>query len=831
MPIIKTIHVSYELEQFFKLFFQMVLLNAFVRNGFCPTIVRDGRKIKLMEIKHLGLRFLTSNAYFNNSNEYELANQYGVKFQQVFFPNKFCTIENFDYDGEVPTLQFFLSSLDSKEEKKLKTEYVSDLNKIDYKWNFKKELEQFCEQKLFLLTCACLKFIKDSIEFQLELKNTDFPSLTLIHPFGFPLCTLSGFVYKLYKVLILNNFPMYIVKNEFGISTRNVSLIEYEWVSMMEHFFPEKELISAFNNNLGQKYFKEAVPDLYSPITKQAFFFHGCVFHGHFDNCSINPNAGKDTLTPFGKTYEQINTEDSVKLANLLANNSDNVNEIIIQWECRYRQLKTSQEIQTFLTDNFKPHPLYRLKPRTCVRGSFFDNYALCWSKEEFPNENMYFLDINGLYSYCAIKYKYMIGKYKTLIGKDLTNLSLNNNQFFYNNRRLMGSILLTILPPKNLFHPFLMYRNKKGKTINTLCAACCETENKVCKHSDKQRALTSTYMISEIEFALTLNYKILNIHECHIYEESDYILRDFVKILNFFKTKYSNLKKNSDLTNGDYLDFLNNEMELKEPFLLSERNVSPNVQKRTFYKLMANALFGKFQQKNNKNQLLFVNKHADLENIYNSGNEILDLFCINDKICQVEVTPNVLKLPPNKKGNCYIGAQITAYARQTIYSHLLTLSSIGSFIYQIDCDSLLFSLPLNQKIPLKISDAVGHFKHEISGEILNYYSLGPKNYTITFKNNSKIETISRVRGLSLNNSLNEVNLNSDLFKYYINQFLNKNSEKCVLNQFRKKGNFKRLKIESNLERITFSNELVKRRTVNAKTKNYATYPLGYSEN
>ena len=111
MPIIKTIHVSYELEQFFKLFFQMVLLNAFVRNGFCPTIVRDGRKIKLMEIKHLGLRFLTSNAYFNNSNEYELANQYGVKFQQVFFPNKFCTIENFDYDGEVPTLQFFLSSL------------------------------------------------------------------------------------------------------------------------------------------------------------------------------------------------------------------------------------------------------------------------------------------------------------------------------------------------------------------------------------------------------------------------------------------------------------------------------------------------------------------------------------------------------------------------------------------------------------------------------------------------------------------------------------------------------------------------------------------------
>ena len=167
----------------------MILLNAFVRNGFCPTIVRDGRKIKLMEIKNLGLRFLTSNAYFNN-NEYELASQYDIKYEQVFFPKKFCTIENFDYEGEVPSLQLFISSLDTTEDRTKKTNYVALLQNTKYKWNLKKEIQQYCEQKLFLLTLSCLKFIKDTIEFQVELRKTQFPTLKIIHPFGFPLCTL-----------------------------------------------------------------------------------------------------------------------------------------------------------------------------------------------------------------------------------------------------------------------------------------------------------------------------------------------------------------------------------------------------------------------------------------------------------------------------------------------------------------------------------------------------------------------------------------------------------------------------------------------------------------
>ena len=156
--------------------------------------------------------------------------------------------------------------------------------------------------------------------------------------------------------------------------------------------------------------------------------------------------------------------------------------------------------------------------------------------KKLFPSENLYFLDINGLYSYCAINFPYMIKKYVILIGRTLEKLTLTNNSYFYNSKKCFGSMLVTILPPQNLLFPFLLYRTKSGQTVNTLCRTCAEKKTKNCIHTDLDRALISCYMISEIEFALSLDYKVLAIHECHIYQKSDYILKDFVQHLNFFK-------------------------------------------------------------------------------------------------------------------------------------------------------------------------------------------------------------------------------------------------------------------------------------------------------
>ncbi len=807
----------------------MAILRSFVKNGFCPVLVRNGRRILVLEIKSLNIRFITSNSYFEG-NEYELANQYCLTYTQHFFPKQFLRPENFNYQGQVPEYNFFESIYDNSTNKINKKLFVQLFKNLNFKWNFQKELITYSEQKLLLLTLSCLKFLEDSYLFQLQLsnrcKNVNF---VFLNPFSYPLCSLGGFVFKLFKLYYLNKENIFSVQNEYGISSKNVSKIEYEWASLMDYKYPEKEFLFAFNNKFGQKFFKEAVPDLYSPITKQAYFFNGCIFHGHFENCLINPDANENSKNPFGKSFKDLNEQFFKKMCNLLINNNE-VEEVIIQWECIYRKERQTEYVKIFLEREFKIHPLIRLRPRSCVRGAFFDTYALRWSKKLFPEEKMYFIDVNGLYSFCAIKYKYMTGKYYVAIGKDINNISLINKQFCYKNTPIMGSMLVTIVPPKDLFFPFLLYRTKNGKTLNTLCSKCCETECKVCNHNDNDRAITACYMISEIEFALELNYKLISIHECHYYESFDYILKDFVQILNFFKTQNSDCLKFCKTKNDkiNYCKFLNTEMDNQKPYFLTPSNISFNKPQRTFFKVMANALFGKLEQKNNQTKTLFVSNQSDLEAIFFSENQIDDIFCINENICQVQVSANELKLKPNRKSNCYIGAQVTAYARATIYSHIQTLLQNSAKIYRVDCDSIIFALEKTQKIPIILSEAVGHFKLEIEGEIESFYSLGPKNYSLTFKTkNDQYETICKVSGLSISNSLQKDILNDQLYEFYLSQFLKDQKESIFVTQQRTTGNFKKLKVSSHIENIVFSNNLSQRRFV-SHSLNYVTFPFGY---
>ena len=48
------------------------------------------------------------------------------------------------------------------------------------------------------------------------------------------------------------------------------------------------------------------------------------------------------------------------------------------------------------------------------------------------------------------------------------------------------------------------------------------------------------------------------------------------------------------------------------------------------------------------------------------------------------------------------------------------------------------------------------------------------------------------------------------------------------MKQFRRKADFKKLQICSQIERITFSNDLSKRRTIDFSTRNFSTLPYGY---
>ena len=268
--------------------------------------------------------------------------------------------------------------------------------------------------------------------------------------------------------------------------------------------------------------------------------------------------------------------------------------------------------------------------------------------------------------------------------------------------------------------------------------------------------------------------------------------------------------------------------MELEAPFNLTPQNIADNSTLKNFYKLSANSLFGKLEQKSNRTKTRFVSSQSEIEDIFFSNDEIESIVCFNENCCQVEVKPSNFKQTPNRHANCYIGGQLTAYARQVIYEYIQIISDHGKLFYS-DTDCIFFSMPKTQIVPLPISDAVGHFKHIYPGEIISFFAIAPKNYQITYKTTkNEIKSVTKVRGFSLSNFFLQNEIDDNLFHFYLSQFVKGEVEKKSLAQLRVKKGSKKFKTESKLELIKFSNIISNRRLVANKCKYFTTFPYGF---
>ena len=87
----------------------------------------------------------------------------------------------------------------------------------------------------------------------------------------------------------LQNVNLYSTKYDYTGGCRNVSTLEYEFASYFEHLSPELKYEHAFNCANGQKTFGYLKADLYSPVTKTVYNFHGCKYH-FCDSCDTIAN-------------------------------------------------------------------------------------------------------------------------------------------------------------------------------------------------------------------------------------------------------------------------------------------------------------------------------------------------------------------------------------------------------------------------------------------------------------------------------------------------------------------------------------------------------------
>ncbi len=210
--------------------------------------------------------------------------------------------------------------------------------------------------------------------------------------------------------------------------------------------------------------------------------------------------------------------------------------------------------------------------------------------------------------------------------------------------------------------------------------------------------------------------------------------------------------------------------MKFSGKLALTLSNVVFNASKRNTFKLMSNAMLGKFSQRAQFPETIYIKTQEELEAMYERSN-IVDVQGISEDICEIQIFPNDIKKTPNRSGNCIIGAFVTAFARIQLHKDLKSLQNRGFELCYVDTDGIIFTCPQEKEnqIPLAITPCLGDYKHELgeNNEIELYSCIAKKSYSLSYtdKITKKPGFSIKSSGLSLLSDISQQNISPKTFQ------------------------------------------------------------------
>jgi len=573
------------------------------------------------------------------------------------------------------------------------------------------------------------------------------------------------------------------------------------------------------------------------------FFFQ---FHCHLPPDCINPRNESRTINStnsFGVPLKDLLQKDELEKEILLKYFDFDVKKIEEIFECQWKKYKSDNptEMEVFWSFSGLPkkRPLNRLIPRATLRGGFIEVYRLKFRVDENPGWTLHFVDANSLYSFIALQNKFVTGKYEVLLHKDKLNKNITfiNGKFFFKGESMSGDAAhVKIVAPSKLFRPFLPYRLNDEFSHLALCKPCLQKKlSKHCTHRSKnKRAFISCYQITDLEKAVALGYEILEWYEIHHYKKRENIFAEFVKILAAQKLRNTNLfESHSCQEKKTICNYLNIKMNFDtDPDLkLMPNIIMSNPAQKELFKLMLNSFYGRFALHTNFTHHYFCRSLQEIERYASQkDSQIIDIFSFSEDICEIEVV-SPTKVKPNLNGTLYITSEINALARKFIYEKSEEIENNGGIILSIDTDAIVFALPNGATNPLVYSHAFGDFKNVLGSNntIDSFYSLGPRNYSITYTDPLGVQQhLLKVKGLSTRSSNNCDIISSKMYQEFIDKQFNSDICQIYLPQMKKKIEKQTKKFHEILTYFEFGNEIHAKRYIFQNQQNFNSYPYGY---
>lgn len=112
------------------------------------------------------------------------------------------------------------------------------------------------------------------------------------------------------------------------------------------------------------------------------------------------------------------------------------------------------------------------------------------------------------------------------------------------------------------------------------------------CKHTERERSYVDVYSTEELIYAAVVHGYRYFFLELYIYEDADFILRNFMTRLAYFKIKHSPFPANvrTEEEKERYVTYINSRMNFmgilkRELSVTGSNGIDPSPEKRAFYK------------------------------------------------------------------------------------------------------------------------------------------------------------------------------------------------------------------------------------------------------
>ncbi|XP_054152671.1 uncharacterized protein LOC128951450 [Oppia nitens] len=585
-------------------------------------------------------------------------------------------------------------------------EWYNDFKANNYIWNFEQQIKKYCLNDVIVLTIAVMEFRKL------------FKNFTGLDPITRRF-TLAGVGLEYFRAKILKDNMIGVTPINGYIDGRHKSNKGNVWLDWME----EKRGVKICREmRIGQNYADGCIRD---GVLGEIFEFNGCYWHG-CQKCTHlfslrNTYDGNEQVDPIKDYQRTIEKETYYKSRGF---------KVTSIWEHDFDKLLTTDvEFKAFHKKRMAYYKTIDKIGHANIRESFYGGRTnnLYFNADSTGTELIKYKDVCSLYPTVLSKCEYPIG-HPSIISKFIDTSIYN----------YFGFIKCKVLPPKDLYIPVLPLKSETKKLVFALCNQCAKdmSPNK-CSHSDKERAISSTWYSEELKLAIEMGYKILKIYEVLHYErKTNEIFKPYIQQWLKLKTEASGWPDNctTDELKRNYIS----EYQSREGVDLEFNKMSPNPGLRFIAKLMLNSLWGKLAQRPNQKQTKLCKTYDAYRSIISDAKiQIKGEIMPNDETILVNYQYIDDNYSSAGNTNIALASMVTGNARIHLYRelHNIESSAKGRVLY-FDTDSVIYRHdPTKGWYDPPIGDFLGDMTDEIEkdykeGSYINSFtSCGPKNY------------------------------------------------------------------------------------------------------